>query len=142
LYFELVTLEGRLFAEDVTFISAPAFDGEIGILPRHAPLLTRLRLGLVGVKRYRQDKKKQYFLIYGGYMEVTPSSVMILTNRAIADIELDGQKASEIERQARKDIEEAQRQLRRKAHQDYAKAMLQLTRALRELHAIERIRRH
>lgn len=138
----MVTLEGRLFIEDVAFISAPAFDGEIGILPRHAPLLARLRLGLVGVKQHRQDKKKQYFLIYGGYMEVTPSSVMILTNRAIADVELDGQKVSEIERQARKDIEEAQRQLRLKAHQDYAKAMLQLTRALRELRAIERIRRH
>lgn len=130
-----------MFADEVDFVSAPSFDGEIGILPRHAPLLTGLRLGLVGVKRHRQDKKKQYFLIYGGYMEVTPSSVMILTNRAIADADLDGQKVSEIERQARKDIEEAQRQLRRKAHQDYAKAMLQLTRALRELHAIERIRR-
>jgi F-type H+-transporting ATPase subunit epsilon len=138
----LVTIEGKLFADEVDFVSAPAFDGEIGILPRHVPLLARLRLGLVGVKRHRQDKKKQYFLIYGGYMEVTPSSVMVLTNKAIADVELDGQKASDIERQARKNIEEAQRQLRLKERQNYASAMLQLTRALRELHAIERIRRH
>jgi len=86
--------------------------------------------------------KKAVFLIYGGYMEVTPSSVMVLTNKAIADVELDGQKASDIERQARKNIEEAQRQLRLKERQNYASAMLQLTRALRELHAIERIRRH
>lgn len=137
-----MTIEGKLFADEVDFVSAPAFDGEIGILPRHVPLLARLRLGLVGVKRHRQDKKKQYFLIYGGYMEVTPSSVMVLTNKAIADVELDGQKASDIERQARKNIEEAQRQLRLKERQNYASAMLQLTRALRELHAIERIRRH
>jgi F-type H+-transporting ATPase subunit epsilon len=138
----LVTIEGKLFADEVDFVSAPAFDGEIGILPRHAPLLARLRLGLVGIKRHRQDQKKQYFLIYDGYMEVTPSSVMVLTNKAIADIDLDGQKASDIERQARKNIEEAQQQLRLKERQNYAKAMLQLTRALRELRAIERIRRH
>jgi F-type H+-transporting ATPase subunit epsilon len=137
-----VTIEGKLFAEDVAFVSAPAFDGEIGILPRHAPLLARLRLGLVWIRKKRQDQKKHYFLIYGGYMEVTPSSVMILSNKAFADIELDGRKISAIEQEVRQRVEEAQRQLRQKDYRDYTGTVLQLTRAMRELRAIERIRRH
>jgi F-type H+-transporting ATPase subunit epsilon len=71
IHLEIITPERVALSEDVDFVVAPGVDGQIGILPRHAPLLTRLGTGMLRVKK---NGKEQFFAVASGFLEVSPGS--------------------------------------------------------------------
>jgi F-type H+-transporting ATPase subunit epsilon len=97
LHLEVVTQEKRLFSGDVDMVVAPGGEGELGILPHHAPLLTTLREGVLRVK---QGGGEQYFSIGGGFMEVQPDHVIVLADVAEKAEDIDIARAEEAKRRA------------------------------------------
>ena len=94
---EIVTQERLLFAEDVDMVIAPGIDGEVGILPHHAPLLTALAYGELRIKRGGQEES---LAIGGGILEVTPEKVTVLADSAERADEIDLARADEARRRA------------------------------------------
>jgi F-type H+-transporting ATPase subunit epsilon len=88
---DFVSQDHMVFTGDVTEIMAPGIDGELGIRPRHAPLITVLAPGEVQVKREGQDDL--FFAVSGGWMEVLPSQVTILARTAERSDEIDLKRA-------------------------------------------------
>jgi F-type H+-transporting ATPase subunit epsilon len=97
LHVELVTAEGRLLSQEADFVVAPGRDGELGVLPRHIPLLTPLKPGEVMV---RNDGEEQYIFVAGGFLEVLPDKVVILADAAERAEEIDEARAAEARRAA------------------------------------------
>lgn len=94
---EIVTPEGVTCSEDVEMVTLPGIEGEMGIYPQHAPLLTQLVPGEITVRKAGQD----YFLAVGpGFAEVTGERVAVLTDMAIRGEELDEAKAEEARKAA------------------------------------------
>ena len=88
---DFVSQDHMVFSGDVNEILAPGIDGELGILPRHAPLITVLAPGEVWVKREGQEDL--FFAVSGGWMEVLPNQVTILARTAERSDEIDVQRA-------------------------------------------------
>jgi F-type H+-transporting ATPase subunit epsilon len=88
---DFVSQDHMVFTGDVNEILAPGIDGELGVLPRHAPLITVLAPGEVWVKREGQDDL--FFAVSGGWMEVLPNQVTILARTAERSDEIDVQRA-------------------------------------------------
>ena len=97
LHLEIVTQEKRLYSGDVDMIVAPGSEGELGILPHHAPLLTTLKEGALRVKR---GGGEEYFSIGGGFMEVQPDHVIVLADVAEKAEDIDVARADEARRRA------------------------------------------
>ena len=114
-------------------VFAPAVNGDIGIAPRHAPLLTTLRAGEVRVQA--EGKEEQSFYVGGGALEIQPHLVSILADTAARAHDLD--EAAALEAKAR--AEEAVRS--NKDRIDIAEAQAELARAMAQLRAIERLRK-
>ena len=76
---ELVTAEGRVLSQEADFVVAPGLEGDLGVLPRHIPLLTPLRTGEIMV---RNQGHEEYFFVAGGFLEVLPDKVLILADVA------------------------------------------------------------
>jgi F-type H+-transporting ATPase subunit epsilon len=87
---EIVTQERLVFSEDVDMVTAPGAEGELGILPHHAPLLTAMAPGELRIKRAGRE---EYFAISGGFMEVQPGKVTILADAAERSDEIDERRA-------------------------------------------------
>ena len=117
---EIVTGERVVYSEDdVDMVIAPGIDGTLGILPRHAPLITVLKEGELRVKK---GGSEQSIVVFGGFMEVTPEKVIVLADTAEHLEEIDVARAEEARRQAESslanrqdsvDLEQAQAELRR-----------------------------
>ena len=112
---DIVTAERLLVSEQVDYISAPGIDGVLGILPRHAPLLTALTTGEL---RYKKDDAEYQFAIGGGFMEVRPDHVTVLADSAEHVEEIDEQRAE----QARARAEQL---LKEKGHADPEAALIE-----------------
>jgi F-type H+-transporting ATPase subunit epsilon len=98
---EIVSQDRPVFAGDVDIVVAPGVDGEMGILPHHAPLLTTLK---AGVMRVRAGGKEEVFAISGGVMEVRPDIVTVLADSAEAADEIDVSRAEEARRRAEESL--------------------------------------
>jgi F-type H+-transporting ATPase subunit epsilon len=96
---ELVTAEGRVLSQEADFVVAPGAAGELGVLPRHIPLLTPLKAGEVMV---RNDGKEDYIFVAGGFLEVLPDKVTILADVAERAEDIDEARAEEARQQAQK----------------------------------------
>ena len=132
---EIVTQERRVYsADDVEMVIAPGSEGEMGILPRHAPLITSLEEGVMRVKR--AAGREEVLAIHGGFMEVLPDQVTVLADAAERADEIDLARAEE----ARQRAEELMKQ-RREDKVDYARAETALRRSLVRLKAAEGRRR-
>jgi F-type H+-transporting ATPase subunit epsilon len=94
---EIVSQDRSVFEGDVDILVAPGTDGEMGILPHHAPLLTTLR---AGVLRVRTGAREEVFAISGGVMEVRPDIVTVLADAAERADEIDISRAEEARRRA------------------------------------------
>ena len=91
LHVEVITPEKKVLSEDVDFIASPAVDGEVGILPGHAPLLARLGMG---VMRFKKGDKTEYLALTGGFLEVrSHSHVSIFAETAEMSGEIDFERA-------------------------------------------------
>ncbi len=121
---EIVTQERRVYsADDVEMVVAPGSEGEMGILPRHAPLITSLQEGVMRVKR--AAGREEVLAIHGGFMEVLPDQVTVLADAAERAEEIDLARAEE----ARQRAEELMKQ-RREDKVDYVRAETALRRSL------------
>ena len=121
IHLEIVTAERVVLSDDVDQINVPTKDGRVGILPRHAPLLTILDVGELDIIK---DGVSTPFAVTGGFMEVLPNRVTILADSAERADEIDEARAEEARRHAEEQI--AQRQ----GDRDLALAEAELRRAL------------
>lgn len=130
---DIVSAEEEIFHGEAQLVVATGEMGELGIAPRHAPLITRLKPGQVRVEL--PDGNEQFFYVSGGILEVQPSGVTVLADTAIRAKDLD-------EAAAHKAKELAERALAdRKDALEVAEAQAQLAQALAQLQALERLRR-
>jgi len=131
---DVVSAEKSLFSGVAEVVIAPGEIGELGIYPRHAPLLTRIKPGSVRLKLPNQVEEELIY-VSGGMLEVQPNLVTILADTAIRGVDLDEGRALEAKRAA----EEAMRD--RVSDIDYAQAQAELIEAVAQLHAIQKLRR-
>jgi F-type H+-transporting ATPase subunit epsilon len=103
LHVDIVTVEGRRFKGDADFVVAPGVEGELGILPRHIPLLTTLKPGSVKV---RNEGEEQFFFVSGGFLEVRPDEVTVLADSAERAEDIDEARAEEARRRAQGMLEQ------------------------------------
>lgn len=103
---DIVTAERQVVSEQVDYVSAPGIDGVIGILPRHAPLLTALTPGEL---RYKKDGEERVFAIGGGFMEVRPDRVTVLADTAERAEEIDEMRAEQARTRAEQLLKEKPR---------------------------------
>ena len=129
---EIVSAEREIWSGEGTMVFAPGEAGELGIAPRHTPLITRLKSGDVRVQT--EDGEQQFFFISGGILEVQPHVVTILSDTAVRAADLD-QAAAEA---ARKKAEEAMHD--KSSAMEYAQAKAELANAVAQLRAIEKLR--
>lgn len=131
---DVVSAEESIFSGEATFVVLPGEAGELGILPRHAPLITRIRPGAVEITRADNDEKELVF-VAGGILEVQPNHVTVLADTAIRGRDLDEAKAQ----QAIKAAEDAKRNA--KDQVEVASVEAELATLAAQLAAIRRLRR-
>jgi F-type H+-transporting ATPase subunit epsilon len=102
---EILTIERKLFDDDVNMVIAPGSEGVLGILPRHAPLLTALSYGELQVKK--EGEEDYFFAIGGGFMEVQPDHVIVMADSAERADEIDVDRAEASRRRAEEFLEKA-----------------------------------
>ena len=134
MHVDIVSAEESIFSGPVEMLVAPAEAGEIGILPRHTPLLTRIRPGAVRLKLPMQEEHEMVW-VSGGILEVQPDVVTVLADTAIRGADLDEAKAAE----AKKRAEEALKD--RSAKVDVARAEAELAEAIAQLATIQKLRK-
>lgn len=134
MHVDVVSAESSLFSGVVEFIVAPAAMGEVGIYPRHAPLITKIKAGSVRLKLPDRDEEELIY-VSGGLLEVQPLVVTILADTAVRGKDLDEVKAQEAKQRAEDAIRD------RSAAIDYAQAQAELAEAIAQLHAIQRLRK-
>ena len=127
---ELVKPEGVVLSQDADFVVAPGLAGELGVLPRHIPLLTPLKPGEVMV---RNDGKEEYIFVSGGFLEVLPDKVRILADAAERAEDIDQARAEEARRRAQEALAQ---------DQSNAEAAARLEREVLRLRVAEIRRRH
>ncbi|NND59374.1 MAG: F0F1 ATP synthase subunit epsilon [Gammaproteobacteria bacterium] len=133
IHVDIVSAEGEIFSGPAAMVFAPAKLGDIGIAPRHAPLLTSLRPGEVRVQPV-EGGDEQFFFVSGGMLEVQPHMVTVLADTAIRAKDLDEAAAVEAKRRA----EEALRD--KKDEVDLATAQAELIEAAAILQAIQKLK--
>ncbi|SFK13716.1 ATP synthase F1 subcomplex epsilon subunit [Nitrosomonas aestuarii] len=132
-HLDIVSAVESIYSGPVEFLVAPAQMGEVGIYPRHTPMLTRIKSGMVRIKAQLKDEELVY--VSGGMLEVQPDVVTILADTAIRSHDLDEAKAIE----AKQAAEDAMKD--RASELDYAKAQAELMEAVSQLAAIEKLRK-
>ncbi|HLS80627.1 MAG TPA: F0F1 ATP synthase subunit epsilon [Steroidobacter sp.] len=133
IHVDIVSAEGEIFSGEAAMVFAPAQMGDIGIAPRHAPLLTTLRPGEVRVQTPAGEE--QFFYVSGGALEVQPHLVTVLADTALRARDLDEAAAL----QAKQRAEEALRD--RTGQIEIAEAQAELARAMAQIKAIEKLRK-
>jgi F-type H+-transporting ATPase subunit epsilon len=133
IHVDIVSAEGQIFAGEATMVFAPASGGEIGIAPRHAPLLTTMKAGEVRVQGLNGEE--QLFWVGGGALEVQPHKVTVLADTAARAKDLDEAAAQAAKQRAEEALKD------RKDAVSVAEAQAELARAAAQLRAIEKLRR-
>jgi F-type H+-transporting ATPase subunit epsilon len=129
---EIVTAERMVFSDDVSAVIAWGVEGQLGILPHHAPLMTMLQPGDILI---RKDKEEEFFAISGGFLEVRPDKVIILADACERVEEIDIARAEEAKKRAQETMKSAP------LSADAAAAEAALRRSLARLKVAERKRR-
>lgn len=128
---EIVTPEQITFSDQVQFLAAPSYEGELGVLPGHTPLLSQLKAGLL---RFKQADRQETVVISGGFLEVHPDHVVVLAETAELAEEIDAERARQAAERAKSQLTSAGK------GPDLAVAEAALRRALIRLRAAERIK--
>lgn len=134
MHVEVVSAEAQIYSGEAEFLVAPAEMGEIGIYPRHVPLLTRIKPGLLRI-RVAGQAQEVLVVVSGGMMEVQPNAITVLADTAIRGEELDEQRALEAKKAAEAELAKAS------DDKDVAQARAALKQAIAELHALEYLRK-
>ena len=134
LHVDVVSAEESIFSGEATFVALPGELGELGIYPRHTPLITRIKPGTVRIKP-AGGGEEQLIFVAGGILEVQPKVITVLADTAIRGKDLDEAKASEALRQA----EEAR--ARAKDKQELATVESEVASLAAQLAAIRKLRK-
>ena len=132
IHVDIVSAENEIFSGPAEMVFAPAIMGEVGIMPRHAPLLTQLKPGDVRLKL--PDGQEEIFYVSGGMLEVQPHVVTVLTDTALRAKDVDEAAALEAKQRAEQAIQD------RTSEFEYAKAQAELAEAVAQLQAIQKLR--
>ncbi len=134
IHVDIVSAEASIYSGLAEFVVVPAEMGEVGIYPRHAPMISRIKPGSVRIKKPDQADEDLIY-VSGGILEVQPGVVTILSDTAIRGADLDEARVLEAKREA----EEAMKN--RTSAMDYAKAQAELAEAVAQLAAIQKLRK-
>ncbi|MCA3183800.1 MULTISPECIES: F0F1 ATP synthase subunit epsilon [unclassified Cupriavidus] len=130
---DVVSAESSIFSGQAKFVALPGETGELGILPGHTPLITRIQPGAVRIEK--EDGSEEFVFVAGGILEVQPQHVTVLADTAIRGGDLDEAKAQEAKRAAEELMQNQSSDL------DLARAQSELAVAAAQLAAIARLRR-
>ena len=130
---DVVSAEESIFSGEAEFVVAPALMGEVGIYPRHTPMLTSIKPGALRIKL--ADGNEQLIFVSGGILEVQPGLVTVLADTAIRGQDLDEAKALEVKRLAEETLKSNASEV------NYALAQSELVEALAQLQAIAKLRK-
>jgi len=133
IHVDVVSAETLIFSGEAEFVALPGEAGELGIYPRHTPLITRIKAGAVRIKVAGQAEE-EFVFVAGGILEVQPNAVTVLADTAIRGADLDEAKA----KAAKQAAEELM--LNNDSKIDYAQAQAELATAIAQLAAIARLR--
>jgi F-type H+-transporting ATPase subunit epsilon len=133
LHVDVVSAEESIFSGEAKFVALPGEEGELGILPRHTPLITRIKPGAVRIER--ADGGEEFVFVAGGILEVQPGTVTVLADTAIRGKDLDEAKASEAKRLAEVAMKNA------KSDIDLATAQSEFATMAAQLAAIQKLRK-
>lgn len=134
LHVDIVSAEGEIFSGEAAMVFAPAKLGDVGIAPRHAPMLTALRPGEVRVQP-ADGGEEQYFFVSGGMLEIQPHMVTVLADTALRAHDLDEAAALEAKRRAEETLRDQAGEV------DLARAQAELIEAAAMLNAIQKLRK-
>jgi F-type H+-transporting ATPase subunit epsilon len=134
IHVDVVSAEEEIFSGEAEFVALPGESGELGIYPRHTPLITRIKPGAVRIKVAGQANEELVF-VAGGLLEVQPNQVTVLADTAIRGADLDVAKAEEAKRLAEEAL------VNRESKIDYAAAQAELAVAVAQLAAIQKLRK-
>jgi F-type H+-transporting ATPase subunit epsilon len=130
---EIVTPERVIYSDEVDAVIAPGVEGQLGILPHHAPLITMLQAGEL---RVRKGEEEICIAVFGGFLEVRPDRVIVLADAAERAEEIDAARAEEAKRRAEQALAN-----RKVSQADKARAEAALRRSLVEIKVAERKRK-
>lgn len=133
IHVDIVSAEQEVYSGLAEMLFAPAEQGEVGIVPRHAPLITRLKPGEVRVKI--SDKESQEFYVSGGFLEVQPHLVTVLADTAIRAHDIDEAQALQAKARAEEMLSDKSGKI------DYAIAQAELSQAVTQLRTLDRLRK-
>ena len=130
---EVVSAEKQLFSGESTMVVAPGVEGEIGVMPGHAPLLTGLRPGVL--KLVRDNDEEDLFYVAGGLLEVQPDKVTVLADVAERSAEIDEERATKAREEAESLLQSGGADI------DYAKVQAELAQAVAQLELLRKLRK-
>ena len=130
----VVSAEGSIFEGEAKFVALPGESGELGILPRHTPLITRIKSGAVRIER-ADNGEEEFVFVAGGILEVQPGVVTVLADTALRGKDLDEAKAADAKQMAEEAMKNA------KSDIDFAKAQGEFAAMAAQIAAIQRLRR-
>ena len=133
IHVDIVSAEHELFSGEATMVFAPAVQGEVGIAPRHTPLLTPLTAGDVRV--HTPDGNEEIIYVSGGLLEVQPHMVTVLSDTGVRAEDIDEAAAIQAKEQAERALAD------RQADVDEARARAELAQAAAQLAALRKLRR-
>ena len=133
MHLNIVSAENEIYSGTVTQVFAPAEMGEVGIMPRHAPMLSTLKPGVVRV--ISQEDEEQTFFVSGGILEIQPHVVTILSDTALRATDIDESAALEAKARAEAAMKD------KASDMDYAKAKTELVEAVAQIEALKKIRK-
>ncbi|HEY9106898.1 MAG TPA: F0F1 ATP synthase subunit epsilon [Roseateles sp.] len=130
LHVDVVSAEEQIFSGEAKFVALPGESGELGILPKHTPLITRIKPGAVRIER--ADGSEEFVFVAGGILEVQPNRVTVLADTAIRGKDLDEAKANEAKKLAEEALKNAKSEI------DLAKAQSELAIQAAQLAALRK----
>ena len=134
IHVDVVSVEESVYSGEARFVALPGEVGDLGIYPRHTPLITRIKPGSVRIER--PDGGEEFIFVAGGILEVQPDRVTVLSDTAIRGKDLDEEKANEARLAAQEAIKNAASEL------DLAKATSELAIMAAQLSALRKFRRN
>ena len=134
LHVDVVSAEESIFSGEAKFVALPGENGELGILPRHTPLITRIKPGAVRIER--TDGTEEFVFVAGGILEVQPGAVTVLADTAIRGKDLDEAKAGEAKRLAEEAMKNA------KSDIDFAAAQSEFAAMAAQIAALRKFRKN
>ena len=130
---DIVSAEAAIFSGPATIVLVPAVMGEVGIMPRHAPLLTKIKAGEVRIRT--PEGEEEFFYVSGGMLEVQPQIVTVLADTAARAKDLDEAAALAAKQRAEQALTD------RKGEIDFAQAEAELAEAIAQLKTIQSLRK-